>query len=79
LACIVISFHVQGRKDCNEDVSIQTLILHFFGGKWHVNENQHMFKVTHSVVCCDVMDETNNTITVDTTKLIYFNVYTVHC
>ena len=38
---VVTPFHVQGRNDCNEDASIQTLILHFFDGKWHVQENQH--------------------------------------
>ena len=38
---VVTPFHVQGRNDCNEDASIQTLILHLFYGKWHVQENQH--------------------------------------
>jgi hypothetical protein len=71
LVCIVIPFHVQGRNYGNEDASIQTFILHFFDGKWHMHENQHKFKVTPSVVCCDVMDETNNKNTVDTTKLLY--------
>jgi hypothetical protein len=72
LACIVILFLVQGRNGCNEDASILTLILHSFDGKWHVHENRHKFKVTHSVVCCDVMDETNNKKTVNTTKFIYY-------